>query len=73
MFGRKDITLTARVAPDTDSGKYAIAELAFIQTVDDTEYVTSAGVAVRKDDMPKDVKAVREEARKARKKADAES
>ena len=62
MFGRKDYRLTARMAPEEESGRYSIGELAFIQTVDDEEYVTSAGVAFRKDHMAPDVRKKRDAA-----------
>ena len=62
MFGRKDYRLTARMAPEDESGRYTIGELALINTVDDEEYVTAAGVAFRKDHMTPDVRRARDKA-----------
>jgi len=70
MFGRKDYQLTVRMAPEDESGRYAIGELAFINTVDEQEYVTSAGVAFRRDHMTPDVVRARKKARKASKSDD---
>ena len=37
MFGRKDYRLTVRMAPEDESGRYAISEVALINTVDDED------------------------------------
>lgn len=66
MFGFRDVDVTVRMAPEEESGRYAIGELAFINTVDDEQYVTSAGVAFRKDHMTPDVRQARDKARKAK-------
>ena len=70
MFGRKDVDVVVRMAPEDESGRYAIGELAFINTVGDDEYVTSAGVAFRRDHMTPDVVRTRNKARKAARKSD---
>ena len=70
MFGRKDYKLTARIAPQEESGKYTIAEVALINTVGDEEYVTSAGAAFRKDEMTAEVRRAREKAHKDSQKSD---
>ena len=69
MFGRKNLDLVVRMAPEEESGRYAIAEIGICSTVDDEEYVTSAGLAFRRDHMPTDVRRTRDEAR-AREKAE---
>jgi len=66
MFGFRDVDVAVRMAPEEDSGRYAIGEIAFINTVDDEEYVTSAGVAFRKDHMTPDVRRTRDKARKSK-------
>lgn len=65
MFGRKDYQLTVRIAPEDESGRYTIGEVALINTVDDEEYVTAAGVAFRKDHMTPDVRRKRDKAAKS--------
>ena len=70
MFGRKDYQLTVRMAPEDESGRYSIGEVALINTVDDQEYVTSAGVAFRRDHMTPDVVRARDKAQKAARKSD---
>ena len=65
MFGRKDYQLTVRVAPEDESGRYTIGEVALINTVDDEEYVTAAGVAFRKDHMTPDVRRKRDKTAKS--------
>jgi hypothetical protein len=70
MFGFRDVDVTVRMAPEDESGSYAIGELAFINTVDEQEYVTSAGVAFRRDHMTPDVVRTRDKARKASRKSD---
>ena len=65
MFGRKDVDFAIRIAPEEESGNYAIAEVAFINIVDDEEYITSAGVAFRKDHMTPDVRKKRDKALRA--------
>ena len=65
MFGRKDFQLTVRMAPEDESGRYAIGEVALINIVDDEEYVTSAGVAFRKDHMAPDVRRKRDKKSKS--------
>ena len=70
MFGRKDVEIAIRMAPEEEAGRYAIGELAIINTVDEQEYVTSAGVAFRRDHMTPDVVRSRKKARKASKSDD---
>ena len=55
-------TLKTRVteASTTDGGTYTIAELALIDTVSDQEYVTALGGAFRRDEMPADVRTMRD-------------
>ena len=67
MFGRKNLDLVLRMAPEEESGRYAIAEIGIVNTVDEDDYVTSAGLAFRRDHMPTDVRRVRDEARKEEK------
>lgn len=67
MFGRKDYKLVARMAPQEESGRYAIGEIALINVVDDEEYVTSTGVAFRKDHMAPEVRRTREKTARAEK------
>lgn len=46
---------------ETEShGNYHIGELAVINAVDDTPYVTSVGVCARRDDMPRQVRNLRD-------------
>lgn len=61
FFGYSNRHLDARIAPSKDSGRYAIAEIAIRDIVDDEEYVTSAGVAFRRDEMSDSVRARRDE------------
>jgi len=70
MFGRKDVELVVRMAPEEDSGRYAIGEIGFVNTVNDEEYVTSVGVAFRKDHMTPDIRKSRDKDRKAARKSD---
>ena len=70
MFGRKNLDLVFRMAPEEDSGRYAIAEVGIVNSVDDEDYVTSAGLAFRKDHMTPDVRKSRDAAAKAARKSE---
>ena len=63
MFGRKNLDLVVRMAPEEESGRYAIAEIGIVNHVNDEDYVTSAGLAFRRDHMSTDVRRTRDEAR----------
>ncbi len=65
MFGRKNLSFVARMAPEEESGKYAIAEIGICDSVNDEDYVTSAGLAFRKDHMTPDVRKARDKASKS--------
>ena len=65
FFGYSNRHLDARIAPSKDSGRYAIAEIAIRDIVDDEEFVTSAGVAFRRDEMSDAVRARRDEINEA--------
>lgn len=69
FLGMSDTTITVRCAPDEESGKYAIGEVALINVIDDEEYVSSTGVAFRKDEMPREVRKSRDKARRDAKKS----
>jgi len=60
LFGSDHARVEARVSHathDTEShGSYALGELGFIQTVGDTNYVTSVVAGGRRDEMPRDVR-----------------
>ena len=62
MFGRKNVNFVFRMAPEEESGRYAIAEFGIVNSVEDEEYVTSTGLAFRRDHMPTDVRRARDEA-----------
>ena len=47
-------------AATTEGGTYTIAELAFVDTVSEHEYVTALGGAFRRDEMPADVRTMRD-------------
>lgn len=55
-------TLQTRLndATSFDGGTYTIAELAVVDSVAEREYVTSIGGAYRRDEMSKEVKAMRD-------------
>lgn len=55
-------TLKSRVteATTTNGGTYTIAELALVDTVNEQEYVTALGGAFRRDEMPVDVRTMRD-------------
>ena len=51
-FGRASFQIQARQATDTtDGGTYNIGSLAYIQDFNGTPYQTSAGIALRQDDV----------------------
>ncbi len=47
-------------ATTTTGGTYTIAELALVDTVKEQEYVTAVGGAFRRDEMPADVRTMRD-------------
>ena len=55
-------TLQTRMteATTTSGGTYTIAELALVDTVKEQEYVTALGGAFRRDEMPSDVRTMRD-------------
>lgn len=59
---------SVRATHDTEThGQYRIGEIAYIDEVEDTPYVTSFGVSFRQDNMSSDVVKVREERDKSKK------
>lgn len=65
FFGFSDRHLDVRVAPRDESGKYAIGEIAIRDHIDGQDYVTSVGIAFRRDEMSDQVRRRREELDKA--------
>lgn len=61
FFGYSNRHLDFRMAPSKESGKYAIAEIAIRDVIDDEEFVTAAGVAFRRDEMSDEVRRRRDE------------
>ena len=65
FFGYSDRHLDVRVAPRSESGQYAIGEIAIRDHVDGKDYVTAVGIAFRRDEMSDDFRRRREELDKA--------
>lgn len=70
LFGSDHAGLNFRVSHathDTEShGAYALGEIAWIESVDDTNYVTSIVAGGRRDEMPRDVRVQRDRAQASR-------
>lgn len=65
LFGRGDVEVQVRRSEAVhvdEGGTYHIGEVALVNTVDAEDYVTAAGIAVRKDPMDREKRAARKEA-----------
>ena len=61
LFGAKNRSLALRkrkLTDNADGGNYHVLELAFIETINDQEYVNSVGIAGRSDEVSEDVRAL---------------
>ena len=65
LFGRGDVEVQVRRSEAVhidEGGTYHIGEVALVNTVDAENYVTAAGIALRKDPMNRDKRVARKEA-----------
>ena len=65
LFGRGDVEVQVRKSEAVhvdEGGTYHIGEVALVNTVDAEDYVTAAGIALRKDPMNRDRRVARKEA-----------
>jgi len=65
LFGRGDVEVQVRRSEAVhvdEGGTYHIGEVALVNTVDSENYVTAAGIALRKDPMNRDKRVARKEA-----------
>ena len=79
IFGASNRSVAFRkrkLTDNADGGNYHVLELAFIETIDDKDYVNSVGVAGRSDEVSEEVRTLQKAEdiqRKKRKEAAAEA